>query len=218
KVGSTFLPLKSTLPTFLRPSLPRFLSVEDEVKPVVFVENPSSERFEGVFSVGLQNAETARLTTPSEQNVVVDPGSRAALSFGLKGEGEGSLPLTFSVRRQGDPKALDTLEQKIPVYDRSMPVLLTASGATRERAVEVLTPPPGAKANRGGLTVTVGTTPPRLIRDAMDSLFQNSYDSAERRISKLSGLWQLSETWKFFEAFSGGSKSSSPPDFLKKLS
>src|SRR4029453_3857703 len=151
----------------LRPSLPRFLSVEDQVKPVIFVENPSSERFEGVMTVGLQNLGTASLTTPSEQSVTVDPTSRTALSFGLKGEGEGDLPLTFSLRRQGEAKALVVLEKKIPVYDRSMPFLFTGSGATRERAVEVLSPPQGARADRGGLTVTVGTTPARLIRDAM---------------------------------------------------
>src|SRR4030095_14687422 len=69
KVGSAFLPLKATLPTFLRPSLPRFLAVADKGKPVIFVENPSSERFEGVMTVGLQNLGTASLTTPSEQSV-----------------------------------------------------------------------------------------------------------------------------------------------------
>jgi alpha-2-macroglobulin len=197
KVGSTFLPLRSTLPTFLRPVLPRFLAVEDEVSPVVFVENPSTERFEG--SLGIQATGGGALTTAAEQKVAVDAGGRVPLSFGLKGTGEGKVGLKF-VARNTQQSPVDVLETSLPVYDRSLPVIFSAGGATREVAVEQFSLPPGVRTDRGELEISVGTLPLKIFREALAYLFSYPYGCAEQRTSALLGLWQLGETLKSLEA------------------
>ncbi|MFO1519469.1 MAG: MG2 domain-containing protein [bacterium] len=188
QVGSTFASFRSALPVFLRPSLPRFLAVEDDAQPVLFVENTSQEPYEG--SVGIKVTGDASLSTPAEQPVHVDAGGRTPISFGLKGMKKGETRLTLTAR-DSQKAPMDLLELPLPIYDRSVPILYTAGGATREKAVEQLQIPGGTRKDRGDLRVTVGTSPMKVLQEAVGYLLEYPYGCAEQRTSALIGLWQL---------------------------
>ncbi|MBI4237250.1 MAG: hypothetical protein HY696_02380 [Deltaproteobacteria bacterium] len=188
KVGSAFTTFRSVLPTFLRPALPRFLAVEDTTNAPIFLENPSKERFSGELSV--QTTAPLRLTGAKSWPVVVEPEGRTTVLLGLEGvkPGRGTLMLTT---RDAHARPVDVLELPLQVSDRSIPSIYSAVGATRAEAREVFTLDVGARPERGGLEVSIGTTPLKVLRDALQYLFEYPYGCAEQRTSALLGLWQL---------------------------
>lgn len=188
QVGSAFTTFRAVLPTFLRPALPRFLAVEDTTHAPIFLENPSKERFTGELSV--QTTAPLGLTGVKSWPITVEPEGRTTVLLGLEGLKAGRSTITL-ITRDAAARPVDVLELPLQVSDRSIPAMHSAVGATRAEAREVLQLDAAARTDRGGLDVSVGTTPLKVLRDALQYLLEYPYGCAEQRTSALLGLWQL---------------------------
>lgn len=196
QVGSRFVAFPTTLPVFLRPSLPRFLAVEDQAQPVLFLENPSDVPYQGTVRIDASGAVT--LATAQEQPVTVEPKGRTPVSFGLNGAQSGNGKIRLSTRR-GSGGAEDIVELPMPVEDRSLPSVYHAGGATLESVLEKMKIPEGMRTDRGGLTLSAGTSPMSALQQAVANLLQSPYQNGEARVSALFGLWQLSQIAGFLK-------------------
>jgi uncharacterized protein YfaS (alpha-2-macroglobulin family) len=98
QVGSRFISFRSMLPTFLRPALPTFLSVEDEAHPALFVENPSDERFEGSLRLG----KLGRLSFKSSRSKGECGGERSN-ARGIRPQRSGRRSDPFKLHRKKRP-------------------------------------------------------------------------------------------------------------------
>lgn len=182
RVGSAFTPMRSIVPTFIRPTLPRFLGVEDAAQPVVFLENLTDAPFAGTLDAVVRGG--AALRSDATQAIHVRPHDRTPIRLALEATAPQNAKLTLTTRN-AQRVVVDQIEQTLPVYDRSVPIVYTASGATREPTRQQLTVPAGVRTDRGGLQLDVSRAPWALLEETLTHLIAFPYGCAEQRASAL---------------------------------
>ncbi|MBF0492808.1 MAG: hypothetical protein HQM15_08510 [Deltaproteobacteria bacterium] len=195
RVGSAFNTFKSGVPVFARPSLPRFLAVEDVAKPTVFVENNSEENFQGSLEIAVQGG--AALKSEKTFEIKLPAHERNPLEYELAGVSANEAKIAFTLK-DASGSVLDILENSFPVYDRSLPQIYTASGATRDQTVEKIQMPQNLRQDRGGLEVEVSSSPLSLLQKNFAYLLSYPYGCAEQRSSALIALHELADLQKQF--------------------
>lgn len=174
-VGGTEIVVRK--PLLVLPALPRLARVGDRFEAGVVVHADQAGDVKVSAAV-----EGVVLDGPSTKTVSLEAGKAREVRFTMKAAQAGRARLRFRVEGMGES---DGLEQHIPVVLPTVIETVAAAGDTVDQREEGLTPPAGARADVGGLTVTLASTALAGYQDALEQLVEYPYGCAEQLSSKL---------------------------------
>lgn len=180
RVGLAVKDVVSTLPLLVRPVLPRFFVIGDEVEISAVVHNNSEEDLDVALSLDMGGLETddaqdVTLTVPaggSEKaswRVRVQPSETARVQFTAEG---GALR--------------DAVELTLPVYHASSPETVATAGVldASGEVVEAIVPPSELDPSLGGLRVAVQPSLAAAMQDGLTYLENYPYECTEAVVSR----------------------------------
>jgi uncharacterized protein YfaS (alpha-2-macroglobulin family) len=162
-VGEGTNELLSTLPLLLRPSLPRFLRVGDEVTLRLLARNATDAAMDVNVSI---EAEGIELTDGGPRTARVEPGTSTMLAWPATVAAEGDAKLTF--RATSSAGLSDSVVQELPVYLDVTPETTATGGVVKGGSLfEALYLPAYALLNGGKLEVSVQPTLTGVLSDEL---------------------------------------------------
>ncbi|MEX0781298.1 MAG: Ig-like domain-containing protein [Dehalococcoidia bacterium] len=162
-VGESTNELLSTLPLLLRPSLPRFLRVGDEVTLRLLARNATDAAMD--VTVGIE-AEGVDLTDGDARTVRVEPRTSSTLEWPATVSTDGDAKLTF--RATSSTGLSDSVVQELPVYLDVTPETTATGGVVKGASLfEALYLPVYALLNGGKLEVSVQPTLTGVLSDEL---------------------------------------------------
>jgi uncharacterized protein YfaS (alpha-2-macroglobulin family) len=130
-VGEATNELVSTQPLLLRPALPRFLRVGDEVTLRTLVHNATPETREVEVSL---EAEGVNVEGDLQRTVRVAPGASEEVSWPATVSSEGTATLTITAN--GGDGFTDAVKQELPIYLDVTPETTATGGVVTDEAVQ----------------------------------------------------------------------------------
>ncbi|MCC6381550.1 MAG: hypothetical protein IT304_03530, partial [Dehalococcoidia bacterium] len=153
-VGEATNELVSTQPLLLRPALPRFLRVGDQVRLRLLVRNATDKATDVTVTLA---AEGVEVSGGAEKKANVKPGESAVLEWPASVSREGEAKLTF--RATGSGGLSDSIVQALPIYLDVTPEAMATNGVvTDESQAEGVYLPGFALLKNGFLDVSVQPT------------------------------------------------------------
>jgi uncharacterized protein YfaS (alpha-2-macroglobulin family) len=187
-VGRAEVDILSTLELLVRPVLPRFLVVGDQVEMATIVHNNTAEALEAEVNI---SADGLDLESEAGQTVQVDAGGKVKvvwLAEVLPGD-EVTVRMWASADdpRAGASRVLyDGREDTLPVYRFSAPEVVATAGnlpepGTRQEIVQL---PRAFDPTQGELTVQLDGSLTAATQDALDYLEHYPYECVEQTVSR----------------------------------
>jgi hypothetical protein len=183
-VGSQKSELLVTKDVIVRPVLPRFLIVNDDMKVSGIVHNYTDSASD--FDVSL-DATGVNLMSDRSVKVNLKPGEEKKVEFRIVVKNETSAVFNFAVTASGSIAIGDALELTIPIQPYSFPEVVATSGVITDdkKHVETVWLPEGIDANFGQLTVSSAPTLAASITQGLEYLVNFPYGCTEQTASAL---------------------------------
>jgi uncharacterized protein YfaS (alpha-2-macroglobulin family) len=182
RVGQGDGDLVASLPLLIRPTLPRFLTVGDQVTLQAVVQNTTADPIEATVNL---NPGLLTLDGPAEQRVSVAANDRAVVQWTAKAEKDGQATLLFSVSGGG---LQDAVEQRLPVQRFVTPEVVASAGQVgASPVIETLAIPAGrqpAGPTQGEVTLELVPSLGAGIQSGLDYLRAYAYDCTEQTVSR----------------------------------
>ncbi|HYF64444.1 MAG TPA: alpha-2-macroglobulin family protein, partial [Herpetosiphonaceae bacterium] len=182
RVGEASGDLVASLPLLIRPSLPRFLTVGDQVTLQAVVQNTTAGPIEATVNL---NPGVLVLDGPAEQQVSVAANDRAVVTWSARAEKDGWATLLFSVSGGG---LRDAVEQQLPIQRFVTPEVVASGGQVAGGpVVETLAIPAGslpAGPPQGEVTLELVPSLGAGIQSGLDYLRSYGYDCTEQTVSR----------------------------------
>ncbi len=176
-VGEATIESTSTLPFFVRPTLPRFFVVGDEAEIQVALHNNTGRTIQSTVTFeasGLRLRDGA-----ASQPLSIGAGERRVVTFPVTvQEGEA---VTVSISAEGDGFS-DALRETLPVYQLSAPEVIASSGLLRPGeggAVESIQLPQESDTTQGELTLELSPSLAGATENTLAWLADFPYPSVE---------------------------------------
>ncbi len=182
-VGEATNELVSTQPLLIRPALPRFLRVGDNVSLRALVRNATRESQE--VSVSLE-AEGVQVTEPLEQTLIIAPGSSQEVAWPATVSQEGTASLKMTARAGDDLE--DAVLQQLPIYlDVTPETTATGGVVTDEQVTETIYIPAYTiqSEGNGSLYVGVQASLTGSVAKQVGEFYPTPHESTERIASRV---------------------------------
>jgi uncharacterized protein YfaS (alpha-2-macroglobulin family) len=187
-VGDAANELLVTRPLLVRPALPRFLTVGDQVTLQSVIQNNTDAAIAAKVTLALDGpaATLAQLSGPTEQSVNVPAGSSTVVRWPMqiargKVEGDGTLVVRMSVEGGG---LRDGAEQTLPVQRFLTPEVVASAGQVTNSVIETLKIPPEQAGTDGEIALVVQPSLAAGIKGALGDLEASKYEHIEQTISR----------------------------------
>ncbi len=181
RIGEATAEVVSTQPLLLRPALPRFLRVGDDVGLRMLVTNTTQQASD--VSVQL-NAGGVNLTGDATQTAHVAAGETATLAWSAQAKAAGTAHLAFTATGSGglsDGVALD-----VPVLVDLTPETTATGGELDAGATsEAVYLPEWAVTDGGSLSVSVQASLAGSLGEELTHLAPQPYETVERKASRV---------------------------------
>jgi alpha-2-macroglobulin len=181
RFGSGEKPFTVSKPLLALPALPRFARVGDRFEAGVVVHSNTGGAIEAEVTVTAQ-VENALLQGPAQQKVRLADGKPREVRFGFVADKEGVATFRFRVSRGSDD---DGVEQRIPIELAVGLEAVATYGDTTELRTEGLAPPKNARADVGGLELTLASTALGNFQEGFRQLVEYPYGCLEQQSSRL---------------------------------
>ncbi|HEU0072862.1 MAG TPA: alpha-2-macroglobulin family protein, partial [Dehalococcoidia bacterium] len=182
-VGEATNELVSTQPLLLRPALPRFLRVGDEVTLRTLVRNATPETQD--VTVSLQ-ADGVEVQGGLEKSVTVEPGASEEVAWPATVSAEGVASLTLTADAGGDLR--DAVLQELPIYLDVTPETTATGGVVTDQPVdETIFIPSYAiqKEGLGSLYVSVQASLIGSVARQLDAFKPTIWEGVEQKASRV---------------------------------
>ncbi|MCL7451450.1 MAG: Ig-like domain-containing protein [Anaerolineae bacterium] len=188
RVGRAEVDVLSTLDLLVRPVLPRFFVVDDEVEIATVVHNNTGEALEAQVNISLEGL---ALEGPSSQAVNIGPGGQVRVAWpvtalgGSQAQADGSQQVNVRMwASAGD--LYDGREDSLPLYHYSSPEVVATAGMLSEPGLrqEVIQLPRTFDPNQGELSVQLDGSLTAATQDALDYLEHYPYECVEQTVSR----------------------------------
>lgn len=181
-VGSTGESFVATMPFFIRAELPRFLSLNDEARPSVIIENQSNEDAVGVLSIETSGGVGLKNGLPINETVNVPKTGSKVIPFDVIASLAGDARFSFAMRDESGA-VIDEVEQSLRVEDRSVPEVVSMAGSVEDSIFEQVKLPGGIPKKDGALTIDISSTLVQKLKEAEKYLVSYPYGCAEQLAS-----------------------------------
>ena len=182
-VGEATNELVSTQPLLLRPALPRFLRVGDEVTLRTLVRNATQQARDVRVTLA---ADGVNVTGALEQTVRVAPGASEEVTWPASVSREGTASIQITARTDGGPE--DAVLQEIPVYLDVTPETTATGGVVTDQPVQEVVYIPSYTIQEEGLgSLYVGVQASLIGALSKELTFYRPYprDSVDRRAERV---------------------------------
>ena len=182
-VGEATNELVSTQPLLLRPALPRFLRVGDDVTLRTLVRNATPETQDVRVSLA---ADGVDVSGALEQNVRVAPGASEEVSWPASASREGTASIQITARTDGGPE--DAVLQELPVYLDVTPETTATGGVVTDEPVQEVVYIPSytiQEEGLGSLQVNVQASLVGSLAKQLDAFRPRSWDTVDRRAERI---------------------------------
>jgi len=181
-VGDMTAEIITRKPLLVRPALPRFLVVDDEVRFLAIVHNYTAGSLDvdvtlTASGVTIKDAPTQRVTVPAN-------GAERVTWDVIVGKGE-QVTATVAAQAPAGP-APDAVELTLPVYRYSAPEVVATAGQVDKggRRTEVIQLPPEVDPSQGELTVRLDPSLAAGMREGLKYLRDYPYLCVEQTVSR----------------------------------
>jgi len=188
-VGEVRLDIASTLPLLVRPVVPRFFVVGDEVTLGMVINNNSDEM--QAIEASLEGTGYAFVgNVTADQTTLIEPHSRARLDWRVKILDVEAVDLTFIARGndgfQDASKPPLSDDGKVPVYRYTAPDTVGTAGVLRDAGsrTEGIVIPKIADTDQGTLTVKLDHSLAAATLDSLDYLQNYPHQCIEQTVSR----------------------------------
>ena len=182
-VGEGTNELVSTQPLLLRPSLPRFLRVGDEVTLRALVRNATKQAQNVEVTLAADGVDVDGTLT---QTVSIDPSTSEEVAWPATVSRDGTATIKFTARTNGGPE--DAVVQELPVYlDVTPETTATGGVVTDEPAQEIVYIPSYTiqEEGLGGLEVTVQASLVGSLSKQLTAFEPHDWDSVDQRTQRV---------------------------------
>lgn len=186
RVGEATEDIIATKPLLVRPSLPRFLTVGDEVTLQAVVHNNASDAIEATVALEIvaddadDAAATLTLEDPAEQTVTVDANGQAVVRWRASVPEAGAATLRFRV---GGGGLEDAVEQALPIQRFATPETVASAGQVFDVAVETLRLPAAQDTAQGEVSLELVPSLAAGVESGLDYLEAFPYACSEQTVS-----------------------------------
>ncbi len=186
-VGRAEVDIRSTLDVLVRPVIPRFLVVGDELELATVVHNNTDATLPADVTLTVDGLSPLG---PTRQTVTLPPHDRVKVTWPVRVVGEkqeASPHLQARVRMEVSAGAYyDGREDTLPVYRYTVPEVIATAGqlSTAEVRQEVIWPPAELDPTRGELTVRVDGSLTAATADSLRYLTHYPYECVEQTVSR----------------------------------
>jgi uncharacterized protein YfaS (alpha-2-macroglobulin family) len=184
RVGSQKVDFQVSKDILIRPVLPRFLIIKDQMTVGAIVHNYRDKGLD--IDVSLE-AGGVKLDQATKKRIHLNPGEEQKVDFPLTVLAEKEAKFTFKALAAGDPSIGDILEEKLPIQIFSFPEVVATSAiiADDTKHVETIWLPSSIDQKFGELTLTVAPTLFGSFGKGIEYLVQFPYGCAEQIASSL---------------------------------
>lgn len=188
-IGEVKLDISSTLPLLVRPVVPRFFVVNDEVTLGMVINN-NTDQVQAIEATLEGTGYTFIGSTTADQTTLIQPNSRARIDWRVKIQDVEFVDLTFIARGNdgfedaSKPPLSD--DGKVPVYRYTAPDTVGTAGVLRDAGArtEGIVIPPIADTNQGTLTVKLDHSLAAVTLDSLDYLQNYPHQCIEQTVSR----------------------------------
>ncbi len=183
RVGWQDVDILSTLELLVRPMLPRFLTVGDEVRLATVVRNNSPMTREITARI---EAQGLRLQVPAEQSVTLGPAAQAQLFWPAVVLDAAEAVIKTSARSGGVKPLADAREDRLPIYRFSTPEVVATGGRLGENGsrLELIALPERLDETQGELTVRLEGSLTAATWEGLSYLKHYPYECTEQTVSR----------------------------------
>ncbi len=175
-VGRGQADIVSNLEIMIRPSVPRFLVIDDEPTLGAVIHNNTAEDLE--IQVALEA--TGLMFFNANQTIPVPAGGRRTVQWPATVAPVDEVQLTYTAQAGGHR---DATRITIPVYHASTPEVVGTSGVVEDRVIEALRLPEEVMSRQGGLTVNLEPSLAASMRAGLEYLETYPYGCIEQTVS-----------------------------------
>jgi uncharacterized protein YfaS (alpha-2-macroglobulin family) len=183
RVGQGDQDLVASKPLLIRPTLPRFLTVGDQITLQAVVQNTTAIPIEATVRL---DAGLLKLGSAAEQTVQVPANDRVVVRWSAEAPKDGQSTLLFTVSGGG---LQDAIEQSLPVQRFITPEVVASAGQVGANpVVETLKIPaaslPSSGPPQGELTVELVPSLAAGVQSGLEYLEHYGYDCTEQTVSR----------------------------------
>jgi len=190
RVGQATQDLVATRPLLVRPTLPRFLTVGDELTISVVIHNNTANAISAQVTF---DAGGLTLGAPAQQTVQVPANGQVVVEWPAtvpapQADAPMQAKLHFDVSGGG---LQDIVEQVLPIQRFTTPEVVASGGQVQDTTIETIAAPANAAQATSGLTTTQGELDLELIPSlaagldgGLDYLASYPYDCSEQTVSR----------------------------------
>jgi uncharacterized protein YfaS (alpha-2-macroglobulin family) len=182
-VGEGTNELVSTQPLLLRPALPRFLRVGDEVTLRTLVRNATKQTQDVEVTLATEGVDVSGDLT---QSVSIAPDASEEVSWAATVSREGTATIKFTARTNGGPE--DAVVQELPIYLDVTPETTATGGIVTDQPAQEMVYVPSytiQKEGLGGLDVTVQASLIGTLADQLTAFMPHEWDSIDQRAQRV---------------------------------
>jgi uncharacterized protein YfaS (alpha-2-macroglobulin family) len=196
QVGRTEVDVTTTLDLLVRPILPRFFVVGDQVEIASVIHNNTSATLEvqgnlSAEGLALRGDSGQAVEGGASRTVTIPAGGRATVTWPIEAlpgdEATVRMWATADAPSAGSGQALyDGREDTLPVYRYTTPEVIATAGHLAEPGLrqEIIQPPRILEPGQGELTVQIDGSLTAATQDALTYLEHYPYECVEQTVSR----------------------------------
>ena len=184
RVGQATHDLVATRPLLVRPSLPRFLTVGDQLTLQAVVHNNTASAIDAVVELAIAapgESQPVELDGPAQQSVQVPANGQAVVRWPAAARTAGEATLRFTV---SGGTLSDSVEQVVPVQRFTTPEVVASAGQVQDTIVETIQASGALTATQGEVALELSPSLAAGIARGLDYLEQYPYACTEQTVSR----------------------------------